>query len=214
MLKTSMHYFRIGWLIALGLVLLTGANCRAEPGAPLKEASALLHRISGAQVRPYSTRDFGRTPYSGAISALVDEAKAPAMLVALRKELPAGLLAFIGTTQSLTKPPAPGVELVIGQGNGPTDILHIAQTDAVNYGMSNEDLKRRLARWHQAYGIDIWQAETDTIQLRFIRLPPDLQSFAKEVYEFCPDIVDQGVGTQEALVQEIRNRKGLQLWWD
>jgi len=136
------------------------------------------------------------------------------MLAALRKELPAGLVAFVGTTHSLAKPAAPGVELVIGRGSGPIDILHIAQTDAVNYGMTNEDLKRRLAHWQKAYGIDIWQAESDTIQLRFTRMPSNLPSFAKEVYEFCPDIVDQGVGTEEALVQEIQKRKGLQLWWD
>jgi hypothetical protein len=209
-----MNYFRIARMFTLAFALLTVANCRAESGPSLKQASALLQRISGAQVRPYSTRDFGRTHYNGAIYALVNEAKAAAMLVSLRKELPAGLVAFIGTTQTLTNPPAPGVELVVGQGNGPIDILQIAQTDAVNYGMTNEDLKRRLARWHKAYGIDVWQAETDTIQLRFIRMPPNLQSFAKEVYEFCPDIVDQGVGTQKALAQEIQKRRGLQLWWD
>ncbi len=136
------------------------------------------------------------------------------MLLALRNELPVGLVAFIGTTRSLTKPPAHGVELVVGEGSGPLDILNIAQTDAVNYNMSNEDIKRRLARWHEAYGIDIWQAETDTIQLRFIRMPSNVQSFAKEVYKFCPDIVDQGAGTQKALEQDIQKRKGLYLWWD
>ena len=209
-----MNYFGIARSIALVLIMLAGASCRAEPGGISEQASALLHRISGAPVRPYATRDFGRDPDGGAISVLVDESKAVAMLSALRKELPDGLVAFIGTTHSLANPPARGAELVIGRGSGPIDILHIAQTDAVNYNMSNEDLKRRLAAWHKVYGIDIWQAETDTIQLRFIRMPRDLQSFAKEVYEFCPDIVDQGVGTRKALEADIQKRNGLYLWWD
>ncbi|MCD2518311.1 DUF4253 domain-containing protein [Massilia sp. G4R7] len=209
-----MNLFRIARSIALFFMVLAGASCRAEPSKPLEQASTLLQRISGAHVRPYSTRDFGRDRYDGAISALVDETRAEAMLIALRNELPAGLVAFIGTTRSLTKPSARGVELVVGKGSGPLDILHIAQTDAVNYNMNNEDLKRRLARWHEAYGIDIWQAETDTIQLRFTRMPSNVQSFAKEVYKFCPDIVDQGAGSQKALEQDIQKRKGLYLWWD
>lgn len=209
-----MKYLRLACSIALAFTLLFPASCRAETSAPFERASALLHRISGANVRPYSTRDFGRDKFTGAISVLVDPSKAEGMLVALRQELPAGLVAFIGTTRSLTTPPATGVELVVGSGSGPLDILHIAQTDAVNYNITNDDLRRRLARWHKAYGIDIRQAETDTIQLLFLKMPLNVQSFAKEVYEFCPDIVDQGLGTQNALVKDIQERKGLYLWWD
>jgi hypothetical protein len=209
-----MEYFRVLCSIALAFALLAPSSCRAEASVSFERASALLNSVSGASVRPYSTRDFGREKFAGAISVLIDPTKAEGMLAALRKELPAGFVAFIGTTQSLTKPAAAGAELVIGRGSGPIDILHIAQTDAVNYDMSNSDLKRRLMAWHKAYGIDIWQAETDTIQLRFNRMPRNVHSFAEEVYKFCPDTVDQGVGTKNALVKDIRERKGLYLWWD
>lgn len=196
------------------MTLLFSPVCRAETGAKFHVASTLLHRVSGSDVRPYSTRDFGRERYSGAISVLVDPARAERILFAVRKELPTGLIAFIGTTRSLSTPSASGVELVIGRGTGPLDILDVAKTDAINYGMTTKDLKVRLARWNKTYGIDIWQAETDTIQLRFKEMPRDIKLFGKEVYKFCPDIVDQGVGTQEALVQDIRKIKGLYLWWD
>lgn len=196
------------------LVLLLAGACHAEPLPHLQQASKLLRQITGSEVRPYATRDFGRDKYHGAISALIDEKKAEGVLAKIRKELPSGLVAYIGTTRSLTKPPAVGVELVVGQGTGPLDILEIAQTDAVNYGMVTKDLKAKLALWHKAYGIDIWQAETDTIQLRFIKMPGDLKAFAKEVYKFCPDIVDQGVGSQRALIKAIKEQGGLYLWWD
>lgn len=202
------------FLFPLLFALLFSGLCRAETGATLESASTLLHRITGAQVRPYSGRDFGREKYTGAISVLVDETKAEDILLSVRKELPAGFVAFVGTTRSLTSPPAVGVELVIGPGSGPLDILRIAKTDAVNYGMVTKDLEVKLAQWHKVYGIDIWQAETDTVQLRLKRMPRDIKSFASEVYKFCPDIVDQGVGTQQALIKDIQDKKGLYLWWD
>ena len=200
--------------ISLILTMLACVVCRAEASGSFQQASAVLHRIAGSDVRPYSTRDFGREQFTGAISALVDEKKAERILSAVRKELPAGFLAYIGTMRSLSTPPASGVELVIGRGDGPLDILEIAQTDAVNYDLDNKAVKAKLAQWHKVYGIEIWQAETDTIQLRFLKMPSDMKAFAEEVYKFCPDVVDQGVGTKDALIRDILKTKGLYLWWD
>ena len=196
------------------IALLFSGISHAQIPQSLQQGSQLLRQITGAQVRPYSTRDFGREKYDGAISVLIDEKQAESMLAKIRKQLPAGLVAFIGTTSSQATPLAESVELVVGQGQGPLDILEIAKTDAANYDMGTEDVKAKLAQWHKAYGIDIWQAETDTIQLRFKRMPSNLKAFAIEVYKFCPDIVDQGVGSESALIQAIKQQKGLYLWWD
>ncbi|MGQ0423169.1 DUF4253 domain-containing protein, partial [Bacillus sp. HC-Mk] len=50
----------------------------------------------------------------------------------------------------------------------------------------------------------------------FSALPTDeeMQSFAQEMYEFCPDIVEQGTESIEELVEEIKKTKKLFLWWD
>jgi hypothetical protein len=50
--------------------------------------------------------------------------------------------------------------------------------------------------------------------LKFDKLPSDLDAFSKEVYKFCPDSVDQGVGTVENLKPAIKEMNGLWLWWD
>lgn len=34
------------------------------------------------------------------------------------------------------------------------------------------------------------------------------------MYEFCPDIVEQGTESIEELVEEIKKTKKLFLWWD
>ncbi|WP_051279184.1 DUF4253 domain-containing protein [Chitinilyticum aquatile] len=178
------------------------------------EARKQLAAVSAAAVRNYSTRDFGRDKYPGAISAIVPEASAPAKLAELRRRLPQGLVAFIGTSNSLAERKVKGVELVVGHGSSAVDILEIAQTDAANYGMYPKDVQRKIAAWDKLYGVDVWQAETDTIQLKFRKLPPDLKRFAKELYEFCPDVVDQGVGSLAALEQALREQHGAYLWWD
>jgi hypothetical protein len=50
--------------------------------------------------------------------------------------------------------------------------------------------------------------------LRLLKLPADTQAFARDVYEFCPDIVDQGVGSVEAQEESIRDSGQVYLWWD
>ena len=72
----------------------------------------------------------------------------------------------------------------------------------------------KLKEWDKAYDIDIWQAETDTIQITLKNLPEDIPSFARDVYKFCPDIVDQGSGNISDLIRSIKGAKALYLWWD
>jgi hypothetical protein len=180
----------------------------------LDEAGACLAELSGQQLRPYSTRDFGREQFSGARSVLVSLPRAEALLVNIRSRLGSGLVAFIGTQRSLTKPKARGVELVVGPGANQFDILRIAASDAVNFDMETEDLIAKIQSWDASFGVDIFQAETDTIQLKLKSIPTQLDAFAQDVYEFCPDIVDQGVGYVHKLAEQIRDSGKLLLWWD
>lgn len=41
----------------------------------------------------------------------------------------------------------------------------------------------------------------------------DPNALARRMYQFCPDIVDQGVGTVNKLARELRNGS-LYFWWD
>jgi hypothetical protein len=103
---------------------------------------------------------------------------------------------------------------VVAGANNQFDILRIAASDAVNYGKDTEDLVRILRSWDERFGIDIYAAQSDTIQLKLKSVPKDMKAFANEVYEFCPDIVDQGVGDVEKLAAEIAATKTVFLWWD
>lgn len=180
--------------------------------------TALLARHAGGPTRPYSTYDFGRAQHPGAASAIVvgPEAHLEARLRALRRELPSGWVAYVGTTKFLGEETVPegAAELVVAPGTGPLDILRHAHTDAVNYGMQTEALVHTIAAWDRAWGVDVWHAETDTIELRLTRLPDDMKAFARAVYEFCPDVVDQGTETVDALEAAIAGDRRVFLWWD
>src|SRR5207247_535691 len=128
----------------------------------------------GKAVRPYSTFDFGRERDPACISVVVRQGKAEALVRAVREALPSGLVAFIGTTNWLGEERHWGVEVSVGEGRSQLDIVRLARTDACNCDLDTEDIVDRLQRYDSAFGIDIFHAETDTVEFRLIRLPSDL----------------------------------------
>lgn len=192
-------------------------TCPTWPTTPAPEdVRARLAHHAGADARPYATFDFGRERYPAAASAIIPQDGAEAVLARLRADLPPGWVAYLGTTRFLDDaPPPPGsAELVVAPGTGFPDVLRSARTDAVNYDLGTEALIEALAAWDRAWGIDVVHAETDTIDLALARPPADPRAFAREVYELCPDVVDQGVGSVEALADDIARSSRVSLWWD
>ena len=55
-------------------------------------------------------------------------------------------------------------------------------------------------------------AGLDWMEARFVNPPKDFTLFAKEVYDFCPDVVDQGTETVDALAKEMQRTNTLYLW--
>lgn len=168
----------------------------------------------GVPIRHYSTYDFGRERDEQTISVVIPEAEARAQLLDVRTLLPEGYVAFIGTTRWFGDEQHDGVELVVAPAVSKLDILYIARTDAANYDMNTEDLIVKFRELDSRYGIDIIHAETDTIEITLNRMPNDVATFAEEMYAFCPDMVDQGVGSVENLTHAIEASGYLYFWWD
>ena len=145
---------------------------------------------------------------------IVPTERAEAFLKSIRGQLPAGYVAFVGTTNNLNDPKVKGAEIVLAPGQDQFDIIRLAATDAVNYDKTTYQIIEELKQWDAQVGIDIWQAETDTVQLKLKSLPKDFPNFSQKVYDFCPDIVDQGVGDIESLQAAIKQERAIFLWWD
>jgi hypothetical protein len=100
------------------------------------------------------------------------------------------------------------------KGTDQYEILRIMHTNGDDYDISNQDVIERLKEWEIHSPFDIIGADNDWVEIEFRSLPSDLKAFAEEVYDFCPDAVDQGPGSTAELAKEIQKTKKLFLWWD
>ncbi len=100
------------------------------------------------------------------------------------------------------------------QTNDKFDLLRFEGTSGLNYDLYIEDIINQLKVWDIVYDLDFIAVGNDFIEAELSRLPKDLSAFCNELYRFCPDVVEQGTGTIEALEIEIVNSHKLFLWWD
>ena len=94
------------------------------------------------------------------------------------------------------------------------DLLRFEGTNGLNYGILVEDVIDKLKEWDNKYQLEFTGVGFDFFQANYSRLPENTRSHAKELYDFCPDIVDQGTGSVKELEKEIIASKELFLWWD
>lgn len=94
------------------------------------------------------------------------------------------------------------------------DQLRFEGTNGINYDLGVEDVIEKLLDWHQKYGLEIIESGFNYVAAFYLEFPKDITSHCKALYKFCPDIVDQGTETVEALVEEMIDFKRLYLWWD
>jgi hypothetical protein len=145
------------------------------------------------------------------IAVSVPDDRSDSILAALRHKLaPLNYMAFVVEMNSGRKIDKIGIL----KGTDQYEILRVMHTDGDEYDISNHDVIDRLKDWEKISSFDIIGADSDWVEIEFRKLPKDLKSFAKEVYDFSPDAVDEGPGTVEGLITEIRNTHRLFLLWD
>jgi len=105
-------------------------------------------------------------------------------------------------------------EIAIVEGSDAYSYLAIVHTDGVNLDLSHEQVVARYKEWDQKYGLLLVGAGQDWLEAEFKNPPSDWNAFAKEVFDFCPDVVEQGTGDIDTLAKEMRNQKSVFLWWD
>ncbi|MFA8342216.1 MAG: DUF4253 domain-containing protein [Rhodothermaceae bacterium] len=98
--------------------------------------------------------------------------------------------------------------------NDKFDLLRFECTNGVNYDIYIEDVIDKISGWDKKYGLDIVGVGFDFVRADYEKLPNNINQYVKDLYDFCPDIVNQGVGTVDALKREIERTKELYLWWD
>jgi hypothetical protein len=169
-----------------------------------EETHEHIQRLTGYDENDYQVMVNG-------ISVDVPEDRSGQILTKLRKRLqPLHYMAFVVAMNDGLKQDTIGII----KGADQYDILRIMQTNGEEYDILNEDVVARLKDWEKTFSFDIVGADNDWVEIEFKTLPKDLSSFAEEVYDFCPDAVDQGPGNVSGLVKEMQATRRLLLWWD
>lgn len=83
----------------------------------------------------------------------------------------------------------------------PFAAVRAAGTSAGNYDLDTDAVIARLERWRGLCSFRVVGAGGDTVDIEFDTLPADLDAFVRDLYEFCPDLVDQVTGCVAELVE-------------
>jgi hypothetical protein len=93
-------------------------------------------------------------------------------------------------------------------------VLFAMQTNGQNYDLMPDDVVAWLRALEKHQPFLLTCAGFDFVGGRFTTQIAKPAALAKRMYEFCPDIVDQGCGDTKALAAELRKSQTFFFWWD
>jgi Domain of unknown function (DUF4253) len=92
-------------------------------------------------------------------------------------------------------------------------VIAVMQTNGDNYSIGTDGVIAWMKELQQEQPFILTGIGFDYLEGRFTGPVKDPEALAKRMYQFCPDVVDQGAGSIDALEKELQ--KGtLYFWWD
>ncbi|OGF64677.1 MAG: hypothetical protein A2Y62_08265 [Candidatus Fischerbacteria bacterium RBG_13_37_8] len=215
----------LGLFIMGCIVMVMAGGCSKENAVMKSEEKSLARQLNFdekalqmlkdetggtiQQLTAYS--EDGSITTTEGISVGVPQDKAESVITKLRPEMRTmGYIIFLREMNFGGSPDMIGVI----KGTDKYEVLRLMQTNGANYDLSTEDVIAKLKEWEARYPFELFGADFDWVEVDLKEVPSDIEAFAHEVHEFCPDVVEQGTETVEALADEISRRKKIYLWWD
>jgi len=87
-------------------------------------------------------------------------------------------------------------------------------TNAANFDKGPVEVVEELRAIEQEQPFELTHITFDRLEGRWTTPIKNPGRFAKRLYQFCPDIVDQGVGSVAALSKTLKKSNRLYFWWD
>lgn len=218
-MKTFMIYAIVA-LVLMGTAGCEKANVKLTSGdLTLAEETGFpelfLLRIKGAgrNMRQLEGVDAeGEPAKAKGVTIDVAQDKAPQTVRKLQEAVPPGYLVFISEMNfGISGKPD---QVSVLKAASPYDALAVMGTNGWNYDLSPDIVIARVKQWDKRFGLILRGVGFDWLEAEFRKQPPNMLEFAQEVYEFCPDVVDQGTETVEALAAEMKRTNAVYLWWD
>jgi hypothetical protein len=92
-------------------------------------------------------------------------------------------------------------------------VMAAMETNGGNWDIGTAGVIAWMKELEQEHPFILTGIGFDYLEGHFTRPIKDPQGLAKRMYQFCPDIVDQGVNTVSALAQKLKKGR-LYFWWD
>ncbi|MDJ1173086.1 ankyrin repeat domain-containing protein [Roseofilum capinflatum] len=87
-------------------------------------------------------------------------------------------------------------------------------TNGCNYGIGTGYVLQWLQALEAKQPFIITYIRYDSLALRFLSPLEDVEYWADEMYEFCPDLIDQGVMERDRLIECLKTSDRISFWWD
>ena len=95
----------------------------------------------------------------------------------------------------------------------PYSVMAVMDTNGNNYNIGTDGVIAWMMELQQEQPFIVTGIGFDYLEGHFTGPVKDPQALAKRMYQFCPDIVDQGTGSVDDLARELGNGN-LYFWWD
>ncbi len=76
--------------------------------------------------------------------------------------------------------------------------------DDHNLGVDEDELVKTLSDWLAISDFTVTLKDRRSLVLKFTKLPDELDKFVRAIYEFCPDVIDQGFGCLDEMINALR----------
>ncbi len=94
------------------------------------------------------------------------------------------------------------------------EILRETGTDGLNYDIDNDSVITIIKSFDAKYDLTLAGCGLDWCLFYIGDETANWDMMAKEIYDVCPDVVDQGTGSVGDLAKELQDFGMLYLWWD
>ena len=95
----------------------------------------------------------------------------------------------------------------------PYSVMAVMETNGNNYNIGTDGVIAWMMELQQEQPFIVTGIGFDYMEGHFTGPVKDPQALAKRMYQFCPDIVDQGTGSVDGLAREL-GHGNLYFWWD
>jgi len=146
------------------------------------------------------------------VSVNVAAASVSMVVAQLKRMLGSGYIVFVSNQGFGIKGNPDQVSVLMS--NDQFDVVRVMGTNGDNHELSRDEILQKLKEWDRKYGLVITGAGFDWVEAKFKRTPTPMLPFAKIVYKFCPDVVEQGTETVEKLALAMQASDSVYLWWD